>query len=445
MLCLLILPMFLLVSDLSAQEPENWKSQLAKQLDSDGPVSYLHLVGYLDEVIYTDMYFAYDSADWTGWLYFPEVSIRFDMEGFTSDDKIVFNEYDADGRHSGYWSIQKELNRYIGVWSNPEQNMDFEITMYDAFWNPDFRKDYNKKISAYQGEFAGKQVQFDIVRQHEQLVAMEWFDMNQGKRLLPEWNCSDVFCKKFAIEPFEGFVASDTRLTGEQIPDGIRWELIKGSGKPEHISFALLADNITRVKTRLEWSHFLVVEYPVFEQEASKNDVDRWTRRIVDTLQTEFLKVIVNGDDSLSRWSNFATARFDIHYWDDYHLSGKWIIQRSWTNDQWALPVNYSIRQNEIIDIERQFKPDFDLDFFLDYFIRKKVTELPEYKDLLIRNKLKVDAFKYINFCKEGLLLSTDFDTLFGTFYLVVPYSEITEYLRKRSLLKKMLESRYDD
>jgi hypothetical protein len=423
------------------QIDNSWQDDLEKQLDSGSTVSFLHLVGYFDDLLYLDLYLASDTADWVGFVHFPDADRQYSLEGIAKSDRIFFTEYDEEGRQTGYWTIEKQLNQYLGKWQNAERTKSFETVMYDEFWNPGYRKDFHKKISTYQGELEGRTVQFDIVRDHAKPVAMEWYDPEEKKRNIPVWECLDAFCREFkmSVENF-GNVSQSPGLHGTKLTDGMVISFPDDPGQKQEVRLALLSERITRIEAKMDWSYFLIVEYPVFPEARSAAAVEYWKGRIMDSLNVQVDELYPGEDQPGGRWTDFAFAWFEILYWDDQFLSGKWVVQRSWTGQEWSIPVNYSIRDDALIDLNQQFKPDFDVDFFLSSFIQNGVKELPEYRDLLIRNKLKESAFKYHNFCRAGLLLSTGFDTFFGSFQLLVPYGEIFPYLRKRSMLRKLIE-----
>lgn len=446
MLKCLLLPMLLffsLSSVLQGQTGPEWKKDLAEKLDGDAVPSYLHLVGYFDDLLYVDLYLAYDSVDWVGEVSFPEQGLFFELEGLENKGKMMFNEYDEDGIQTGYWIIEKEMNRYLASWQNPERSMEFQMIMFDEFWNPDYQKDFHKKLSLYKGFIQGRPLQFEISRQHSQVIKMEWFDQVDLTIDEASWECQDNFCTKFSI--VASALLKKERLqsiSGEEGNDELKWKLRHETGEIELATFSQVDERFTQIKTELSPSQMIIIEYPVLSGKSAKRLIESFTNDILKVLRSE-LQAIHEEEDAIDhRWRNFAHAWFEVHYWDENYLSGKWVIQRNWTEELWSVPINYSIVDNESIDLIKQFKSDFDIAFFLEHFAQNGIKYLPEYRDLLVRNKLQKADFKHLNFCKEGLLLSSGFDTIFGSFQLMVPYDEIDQYLRKRSTLKEILESR---
>lgn len=443
--CLLFLILFILpmAGALHAQAGQDWKKNLEEKLDSDSDPSFLHLVGYFDDLLYADMYLAFDSVDWVGEISFPDQDMFFDLEGLESKGKILFNEYDREGRHTGFWIIEKDMNRYLASWQNPERSMEFQTLLFDEFWNPDYRKDFHKKLSLYKGFLKGRPLQFEISRQHARAIKMEWFDLVDLSIEEASWECQDNFCSKFSIASSAILKKEDLQsISGEEMQDELIWNFRKTSGESELATFVQEDVRYTQLKTEVSPEQWIIIEYPVLSRKNAKRLIESFTNDILTVLRTEFKEVNQEEETFDNRWKNFAHAWFEVHYWDENYLSGKWVIQRNWTEELWSVPINYSIVDNESISLLKQFKSDFDIEFFLDHFAQNGIKYLPEYRDLLVRNKLQKADFKHLNFCKEGLLLSSDFDTIFGSFQLMVPYDEIDQYLRKRSTLKKLLESR---
>jgi len=144
--------------------------------------------------------------------------------------------------------------------------------------------------------------------------------------------------------------------------------------------------------------------------------------------------------DMDERLEFFAISWFDIYYWNDQIISGKWNIQKSWNTDVESRVINYSIRNKREIDLFSQFNSDFDFEFFLSHFIENEKREMPEFIDPLSRGKIQNASFELINLTREGILLGSPFDTIFGQFEMLIRYDEIEQHLRKRSDLKKLLE-----
>jgi hypothetical protein len=444
--CLLgfLLVMLSVSTTLQAQPAQDWKKDLAEKLDSDSTLSYLHLVGYFDDLLYVDLYLANDAVDWVGLISFPDQDLYFELEGLESKGKLLFSEYDVDGRQSGFWIIEKDMNRYLASWQNRERSMEFRTLMFDEFWNPDYRKDFHKEISLYKGFIKGIPLEFEITRQHAQAIKMEWFDLVDLNIDKASWECQDNFCSKFSIAATSAILKKENlqSLSGEEMKEKLIWNFRLVSGKSELAAFQKVNYRFTQLKTEVEPEQMIIIEYPVLSGKSASRLIESFVNDISTVLRSELMEVNKGEEAFDHRWKNFAHAWFEVHYWDENYLSGKWVIQRNWTEELWSVPINYSIVDNESISLLKQFKSDFDIEFFLDHFAQNGIKYLPEYKDLLIRNKLQKADFKHLNFCKAGLLLSSGFDTIFGSFQLLVPYDEIDQYLRKRSVLKELLESR---
>jgi hypothetical protein len=424
-----------------AQETDEWKTALKDGLNSEFEVEYLHLVGYFPDGVFVEMFFAHDSIDWFGRLNYPNNGLNFKLEGINDGKLLTFNEYTSENRESGYWQIEKRMNRYFAKWSNLELSMDFELELSDAFWNPDFIKDYHKLLNSYEGVLGGQEVQLEIISDHNGPISMEWYDKASTFRLVSDWNCKDHFCRYFSI--------ASKKL--HPMPDSLYVRVVKDalyisdkfSEKDEPIAvFSKAHSRFTQIHSIIDQNYKLVVEFPYFQEGRIRKLVEQNYMGIFNDLKDSLELNMVGAGEMENRWQNFANAWFKIDFWDNYLLSGRWIIQNSWDDTRKSIPINYALKNDKMIELKDQFKTDFDLDFYLLHFIQNSIVEMPEYKNPLLRNKLNQADFKNTTFCKAGLLLSTDFDTTIGSLQLLVPYSEIKQYLKKRSEINKWLQSR---
>lgn len=428
---------------LHAQETDDWKTTLKDELDSESEVAYLHLVGYFQDGVFVEMFFAYDSIDWLGRLNYPNDSLNLKLEGINDGKLLTFNEYTLDDRQLGYWQIEKRGNRYFAKWSNMELSMDFELVLSDAFWNPDFKKDYHKLLNSYEGVLGGEEVQLEIISDHDGPISMEWYDKASTFRLVSAWNCKDHFCRYFLIESKKLPAMPDSlyvRVNNDELHIS---EKFSENDDPIAV-FSKARSRFTQIHSIVNQNYKLVVEFPYFQEGRIRKLVEQNYMEIFNALKDSLETNMEGAGEIENRWQYFANAWFKIDFWDNYLISGRWIIQNSWNDSRRSIPINYSLKNDKMIELKDQFKNDFDLDFFLLHFIHKSIVEMPEYKNPLLRNKLDQANFKYTSFCKAGLLLSTDFDTTVGTLQLLVPYSEIKQYLKKRSEINKWLQSRID-
>ncbi|HRQ30187.1 MAG TPA: hypothetical protein PLU49_08965, partial [Saprospiraceae bacterium] len=99
---------------------------------------------------------------------------------------------------------------------------------------------------------------------------------------------------------------------------------------------------------------------------------------------------------------------------------------------------NYDLEEELPVNFHDQFKNDFDYRFFIDKYKKAESQKLLETKDLLFKNKVSQCVFPNLNFDENGLIYTSDFDTIFGELEIVIPASELVEQLKNKSKFKKI-------
>ena len=436
-----VLLMVFLVLQLGAQDRPEWQQTLEQKLETSGRKEFLHLVGYFDDKLYVDMFLAHDDDEWVGELLFSGGQMRFDLEGGWVDEQLILLEYDADGQQSGTWKIDKQLEQYVGAWTNPESSMDFNLIMFDELWNPDFQKDWYRQYTSYQGDLGTSSWIVDVGRKQAGLDQIRIFDREQKRLMKTEWTCWNPQCREMLLrvnDPFSPGVVGE--YEGTISFNNLKLNK-KGFPVPNY-DLELISTQNTALRTYLDEQVWLSIEFPVCQDPASRAVIETALNALEDSLKQQLiLQADQETEPVSSRWKYFIQSWFEINYWDDQFLSGRWVIQNSWEEGTRAVPINYFMKNDKIIQLKNQFKPGFDLDFFLLHFVQNEVKLLPEYMNPLIRPKLMQADFKHLGFNRNGLTLSTDFDSLFGTFTLEIPFREIEEYIKKRSELSRFLQS----
>ena len=415
---------------LSGQAVDNWRDILEKRLQSESTVDFLQLSGYLNNSIFSRFQMAFDDEHWVGILYYPELGKEYRLEGGKDNERILLLEYDGDDQHIGYWIITKELERYNARWRNLEGSMDHEFELFDELWNTDIEKDYAKKIEYFRGLQSATSLEFEIEKELFKISNVKVFDHFLNRYYAVEWQCKNKSCSLVDIQ-LEG---KDGQLIIE--PDQVI--LVSAS---DSLLFTKKYQRKTKRRSKIEDQYFFSIEYPLIDQKEAANRIENDFENINSALIFQ-LNELTKQQSVENRFSYFAHAWFDIYFWNEEQISGKWIVQKNWEKEIESYAFNYSIRNKKDIDLRRQFKTGFDIEFFLDHVVEDQKKNIPEYRNLLIRNKIQQLDFPYINFTKEGLVLSTEFDTVFGPFEITIPFDVIDEYLRKRSELKRIMERR---
>jgi len=269
-------------------------------------------------------------------------------------------------------------------------------------------------------------------------LEIEVFDNGKNTFIPISWDCNNNNCSELILSTSSTLLPEKFKI--QILPDQLRLKDTKESDM-----YIVLKQDLrhkTKLKKRITENYQLIVEFPDIDNRVARKHIEQISDKLYTTLENQLNALINMEDYPDNRLDHSAIAWFDIFYWDNNLISGKWTIQKSWNNDIESIQINYSIKKNKEIDIKKQFKKDFDLEFYLSHFIESEKKELPGYKNLLVRNRLQKASFDFINFDPEGIVLSTDFNTLFGAFEMKIPFDDVEQDLKKRTELRRIFETK---
>jgi len=420
------------------QNDDVWKNDLAEKLQSEEDCKFLHLVGYFNDYFFTEMKFAYDDQDWVGNISLSDQGIQYKLEGGKVNGQILLIEYDENDQHIGYWTISKEREKYICTWKNIRGSMGFELEMFEELWNPGLEKDYGQEFASFIGTVDSNEIGIYTKKTMSGKLEIEVFDNGKNTFIPISWDCNNNNCSELILSTSSTLLPEKFKI--QILPDQLRLKDTKESDM-----YIVLKQDLrhkTKLKKRITENYQLIVEFPDIDNRVARKHIEQISDKLYTTLENQLNALINMEDYPDNRLDHSAIAWFDIFYWDNNLISGKWTIQKSWNNDIESIQINYSIKKNKEIDIKKQFKKDFDLEFYLSHFIESEKKELSGYKNLLVRNRLQKASFDFINFDPEGIVLSTDFNTLFGAFEMKIPFDDVEQDLKKRTELRRIFETK---
>ena len=98
---------------------------------------------------------------------------------------------------------------------------------------------------------------------------------------------------------------------------------------------------------------------------------------------------------------------------------------------------NYDLGDKENIKIENTFKNDFNLDSYLEKFVRAELIKVKPTNTH--SSELKIEDFKYLTFAENQILISTDYDWTYGETTFKIPHSELQSLIKRNSILKTLM------
>jgi hypothetical protein len=186
---------------------------------------------------------------------------------------------------------------------------------------------------------------------------------------------------------------------------------------------------------RIEWM------YPAI-QNASFNKwisdkIHFWKRDIKNEIQT--LKKNNDGISARDRFRYEAMAWTEIACKTNDIVSGKFLIQNNWNPEVMVQTFHYDLEKNNEFDIQSLFKQEIKDNESVTKAIDTQIATLPLDEKELMGTWLTPESYKYYILGEKGLIVSTGFNTIFGSKQIVIPYSELKEISRRSSVLRSLI------
>lgn len=403
-------------------------------------VETVHLVGCFNNLHRVELHLANNGDEWKGIAFYPSSNTKLLLDGGVLKNNLLLDELDSDNESVGKWFIALDKNNYPAKWSNTIKSIQYEIELTKlnrTDKTSDSRTVYSER---YKGEILGEKYDFLIYKDGYNKYKANILDVANKEFVRNTIRCLDDDCKAFDV-----IVKSDKHLKSlncQFVEKGAIKATAKNHAGNEESSvlkknYILKMNEMSYISEMFQ----LYISYPKFNNENSKLMMDKEMGDIADLLKAEMAKLAKNAEKKDKRYEVFANVWFDIDFFSKDYFSGVLIIQKSYSKNIISKPFNILLKSGEKIDIVQSFDKDIDADFLFEKFIENKVKQLPEYKSRIHNSFLRAKNFKTITLNSEGIVFSTAFSSIFGTFKILYPYDKFKNVLNKRSILKDFYKS----
>ena len=181
------------------------------------------------------------------------------------------------------------------------------------------------------------------------------------------------------------------------------------------------------------------VEYPIMGHDGFDNFIldlvntqKKQTRNEIKTVQVE-ASAEPQSTHFQYKWNGWT----EIDYLGSSIVSGRLIFNRlrKGEAERLVVPFVYDLADEKATTALEQFKGEFDIPSFIQKRVRAEIAENKTW------NNLDPSSFKYYTLSDNFLLVSTDFDPTIGCSVIKIPYAELKNWVRRNSLIKKIMRA----
>ncbi len=360
---------------------------------------------------------------------------KFFLEGEVVNDDYVLSEHNNENEIVGSFILsdfreaEADASR-IASWYNLDHSdvLPFKLKLGSySDYPPSVCKPFVKKFSGFNriGKDS-KHENYLIEILNEQQILVHYG--NQTETWKQRVDAKDVKPLRFEIQ------IGKKQFVFEEIGRKLKRSL--GDG----MSYFALENEVTFRKIAYADDHFIYdVDFPVLNDQ----NFNTWIEEIVEARKQSTRKIV----NEAVKLQELSPAEMHFKYkwlgWTEIDLltdeivSGRIVFSNSWSNGQEVIPFTYNLTDGESIAILDEFKKGFNAQDYLNNMVQQ---EIDSWKGIgkEMNPTLNVDDFVNLTVSDYHLIVSNDFDRIYGYEQIEIPLTEFRGSFKRSSILKNL-------
>lgn len=383
-----------------------------------------------------EFYLAEREREVNGYYRIISSGAKFFLEGEVVNDDYVVSEVNSDSEVVGTFVLKnfrvaEERASRSASWYNKEQSDVLPFSLFLSSYSDNPPSVYKPLVKKYSGVNSVQSVrkfeQYFIELINEQEVVVHYGNLQEGltERL-------DVI----EINPLKFHLTIDDKLAiFEEIGSKLR-RRFKGE-----FAYFPLQNEASFKKIAYANEYFICdVDFPVIND----TSFDSWIEDLVEARKQsarKFVAAEVELDDLSTSDTHFKYKWLgwtEIDLLSDELVSGRIVFSRSWSNDQDIIAFTFDLTKGEPILLIEEFKRDFDMKDYLNRVVQGKIGDW-KLEGANINPALEANQFVNLTVSDYHLIVSNDFDRVYGYQKIEIPFSELKGLVKRNSILKNLM------
>lgn len=390
--------------------------------------------GTLNNIHEMQLILGFNGSVCRGMYFYPSSGIGFMLEGQETSTGLELMEVDQDENISAYIVLKNDEGILQGSWNHVEQDISISINLQEV-------KQLTEVISPcaenswqriYKGTLDDSKLSVNLQKESN-VQALEVLLEIDGIPFRFNADCRTPECYNFIFDFSElsslynslAFVLQDREVLNISAAhkDGTLSQV--ALNLDQEMEFECL--NFVDYTTRFD------LIYPILRNKAFDTWIDYrvndWKNRINGEIKN--LKIENPGEVPTDRFIFEAIGWVDIVYFSDKIVSGTLTFQKNWSSESERISFNYVINKKKHLSVSDLFDSKFDYDDYFTKFVKDQKENYVPFKEPILKNWIADQDFSHLNLTDEGIVLSTDFHTVFGSQKIVLPYTDVEKHLKK--------------
>lgn len=432
----IIILLFFISYSINSQSPILQKD--VKSLLTSKNTETIDLYGYFDDKYEVQLYLIHDDVEWEGVCYYPSSKTKIKLEGGAIKDNIILNEIDNGGTIVGRWIIEIKKHNKPAKWMNISGSKKYNLNLTllnKSNKSLDFRF---ASVDSYLGNIINNDYSLTVFNVSNSIHKANLVDLKNGIHLVNTVKCTSPSCNEFEI-----IMSGNKKIKKLECK-------VNEEGKLDIDIYNQFVTKFTTTLKRVntyELKHISYIDkyfqyyinYPKVSNQNINTLFEKQMEKLAESITNELKKELSSMEDLDNRLSLSAITWFDIDMISNDIISGTIITQKTYKSEIPSKPVLISLKKGDKINIYDEFKSDFNSEFYIEQFLKDKINKL--YKDNSTSKwyRLRPNDFKNITLNQAGIVFSTKFNSIIGTKKIILPYQEIKDKIKRKSILNKIM------
>ena len=432
----LMLCFILTTVNIVAQQDKH-RQEVRAMFTEDKKDLWIHqLSGLLDGIHKIDMVIGTDGKECKGIYTLRSSNLSFYFEGEDTGEHIRLLEMTKSGKFSGYIMGNYDGKNLNAIWMDVKKIQQLTLT---ASVQNNFITERDKVcnspewISKYEGKIEGERLKLTVHFQKGQYKLL-W---QAGDRIFSDIYTDDLNQSTFPELNFSGTVLNKKKLNLKSITE---------STSADNVVQLLSGNEVFKMNltARLnfdcyEYANFST-RWELIRPNPEKPKFSAWLEQNFKQWFSENQKKsFQQSDDEFStteRWAHNIYGWVEVDLFNADLISGTVYRQHSQESNVQKHAFIYDLSNGKELKIGELFEKNFDATDYIRKVIKARKKELQVTP--VMRKWINGQDFLNISLTSQGISCRTAFHTVYGEHEILIPYKDIKDKIKLRTLLKEL-------
>jgi len=429
---------FLVYSILSFSQNSVVEQNLRQAFDQPARVKWVrHYKGRIDDFNDIAVVLAFDGYFCKGQLLYLRSKEVFHLEGTLKGQLFQLKEIDSAGNESGFLAGTISGKAVEASWRNIDNSVGSQILMTETQSTDDFPVHCgdDKWVKIYAAKDGSSSIEMILQKGANNNLRGMIFTEGLSFKLKGEIDSQNHFL--LDLKKGTGEVAGN--LKGDFGNHRNFKASVSNENSEKKFTFKLKEQLSVACVEYADYTTNFDLTYPKAKNVAFNNWMKSATEWWVNACRNFAGKVKSGSPDPHSRASERAFGWCDLEFYSPNLISGFLNFSATWKPSFKGISFNFDLKNGREITWTDLFKEHFDRSFFINKVVKTAFKNHPLFSDTGFKKWIEQAEFSFFTIRKEGIVFSTDYNSLYGRQSLTVPFEELKPYLKSNSPVKFLI------